>query len=85
MMAYHDAAVLVSLFTGDLYMEAGNADTVQDPAAVVAAYNNATAASSKQIHFFPSCGHSGPPVWAKEKWEEKVLHHRELFLKDALK
>ena len=84
-MAYHDAAVLVSLFTGDLYLEAGPVDTVQDPAAVLAAYNNASSAHSRQIHLYPWCSHSGAPLWRKEDWKEKVLYYRDLFLAEALK
>ena len=79
-MAYHDAAILVSMFEGALHIEAGNIDTVQDPAAVTAAYNNARSACSRQIFYFPWCGHGGPVSGKKEEWKESVLSFRESFI-----
>lgn len=85
MMAYHDAAILASLFTGALHIEAGNIDTVQDPAAVTAAYNNAVNCSEKELFFYPWCGHSGPVATKKGEWEEAVLRFRKQFIQEALK
>lgn len=85
MMAYHDAAILASLFTGALHIEVGNIDTVQDPAAVTAAYNNAVNCSEKELFFYPWCGHSGPVAAKKGEWEEAVLRFRNQFIQEALK
>lgn len=85
-LAYHDGAVLVSLFKGDLYIEAGNIDTTCDPAAVSAAYNNATQASSRQIVYYPHRPHGSrniAPAWHKD-WEEKVESRQQRFIKDVM-
>ncbi len=83
-MAYHDGATLVSLFRGDLYIEAGNIDTTCDPAAVSAAYNNANAARSRQILYFPWRPHTRMDIRNNEDWRESVLKRREAFIETAL-
>ncbi len=86
-MAYHDGAILVSLFEGKLYVESGNIDTTCDPAAVCAGYNNAKSVKSKEIHYYPW----RPHVWGyiedryKDDWAEKVYSHRDAFFKAYLK
>ena len=85
-LAYHDGAVLVSLFKGNLYIEAGNIDTTCDPAAVSAAYNNAASASSRQIVYYPHRPHGSrniAPAWHKD-WEEKVEPLQNKFIKDVM-
>lgn len=86
-MAYHDGAILVSLFEGKLYVESGNIDTTCDPAAVCAGYNNAKSVKSKEIHYYPW----RPHVWGyiedryKDDWAEKVYSHRDAFFNAYLK
>lgn len=86
-MAYHDGAILVSLFEGKLYVESGNIDTTCDPAAVCAGYNNAKSVKSKEIHYYPW----RPHVWGyiedryKDDWTEKVYSYRDAFFKAYLK
>lgn len=79
-MAYHDGATLVSLFKGDLFIEAGNIDTTCDPAAVSAAYNNANAVRSKQIFYFPWRPHTRMDLRNNTAWREAVLKPREAFI-----
>lgn len=80
-MSYHDGAVVVSMFKGDLYMEAGNIDVTCDPAAVCAGYNNAKAVKSKQIYFFPWRAHSytGTEDRVRDEWSKQVFPHRNEF------
>lgn len=86
-MAYHDGALLVSLFKGKLYMECGNIDITCDPAAVCAGYNNARAASYKEIHYYPWRPHTwnGIEERYRDHWNETVRSHREAFFKAYLK
>jgi len=84
-MAYHDGATLVSLFNGDLHIEAGNIDTTCDPAAVSAAFNNAGAVRSKQIFYFPYMPHTRMDIRNNTDWRESVLKQRESFIERALK
>ena len=83
-MAYHDGAILVSLFKGDLYIECGNIDLVCDPAAVSAGYNNAKAVNSKQIYYFPWRPHtySGMEARVRDEWTRQVSVHRNDFFKN---
>lgn len=83
-LAYHDAALLISLFKGDMLVEASNIDTVQDPAAVVAAFNNASAARSKNITFFPWAGHSGPDSGHSALYKSTVKSAQDRFVNDVL-
>lgn len=80
-MSYHDGATVISLFKGDLYMEAGNIDVTCDPAAVCAGYNNAKAVKSKQIYFFPWRAHSYTSTEdrVRDEWSKQVLPHRNAF------
>ena len=80
-LAYHDGAILVSLFKGKLYVEAGNIDLTCDPAAVSAGFNNALSARSRQIVYYPWRTHttSGMEARARKQWEEEVLVVREAF------
>ncbi len=80
-MAYHDGAILVSLFKGDLYIESGNIDWTCDPAAVCAGYNNAKQVKSKQIYYFPWRAHSWTSTEerVRDEWSESVYPHRESF------
>ncbi|MCR5019065.1 MAG: alpha/beta fold hydrolase [Bacteroidales bacterium] len=84
-MAYHDGALLVSMFKGELYLEAGNIDLICDPACVAAAYNNAGSVKSKQIHFFPRRPHGDKDLVEDEAWNELILQKREAFLKEAIR
>lgn len=80
-MSYHDGATVISLFKGDLYMEAGNIDITCDPAAVCAGYNNAKSVKSKQIYFFPWRAHSytNTELRVRDEWSKQVLPHRNAF------
>ena len=84
-MAYHDGALLVSLFKGELHIEAGNIDVTCDPACVAAAYNNAVNVTSKQIYFFPRRPHGDKDLLEDEAWNELVLKKREAFIREALR
>ncbi len=84
-LAYHDGATLVSLFKGDLHIEAGNIDMTCDPAAVAAAYNNANAVRSKQIFFFPWLPHTRMDLRNNADWREAVLKARDAFIEAAIK
>ncbi len=84
-LAYHDGATLVSLFKGDLHIEAGNIDMTCDPAAVAAAYNNANAVRSKQIFFFPWLPHTRMDLRNNADWREAVLTARDAFIEAAIK
>ena len=85
-MAYHDGALLVSLFKGDLYMESGNIDITCDPAAVCAGFNNAKAVKSKQIYYFPWRSHSytSMETRVRDEWSQQVYPHRDAFFKTFL-
>lgn len=84
-MAYHDGALLVSLFKGELHIEAGNIDVTCDPACVAAAYNNAINVTSKQIYFFPRRPHGDKDLLEDDAWNERVLKKREAFIMEALR
>lgn len=79
-LAYHDGATLISLFRGDLYVEAGNIDLTCDPAAVSAGFNTAKAVRSKEIHYFPWRPHTKIEERAQEEWKQTVLSRREAFI-----
>ena len=85
-LAYHDGAVLISLFKGQLYVEAGNIDLTCDPAAVSAGYNNASSAQSRQIVYYPWRTHttSGMEPDALERWNKEVLPIRDAFFNSFL-
>ena len=83
-MAYHDGALLVSLFKGELFIEAGNIDVTCDPACVAAAYNNAVNVKTKQIYFFPRRPHADKDLLTDPSWTEQVLKKREAFITEAL-
>lgn len=85
-MAYHDGAILVSLFKGDLYMEAGNIDWTCDPAAVSAGFNNAKSVHSKQIYYYPWRPHTYTAMEERfrEIWGKEVHSHRDAFFKSVL-
>lgn len=85
-MAYHDGAILVSLFKGDLYMESGNIDITCDPAAVCAGYNNARNVKSKQIYYYPWRSHSYTNMEerVRDEWSRQVYPHREAFFQAYL-
>lgn len=85
-MAYHDGATLVSLFKGDLYMEAGNIDWTCDPAAVSAGFNNARAVRSKQIYYYPWRPHTYTRMEERfrDTWGKEVHSHRDAFFKSVL-
>lgn len=83
-LAYHDGAVLVSLFKGNLYVEAGNIDLTCDPAAVCAGFNNAKAVKTKQIHYFPWRTHSNMEERVREEWRNEVLSGRDAFIASCL-
>ena len=83
-LAYHDAAILISLFKGDLLIEASNLDTVQDPVAVVAAFNNAASARSKNITFFPWAGHSGTDSAHVSLYKSTVRSAQDRFVTEVL-
>ena len=84
-LAYHDAAILISLFTGDLLVEASNIDTVQDPAAVTAAFNNARSVRSKNITYFPWAGHTGPDSAHAALYKTMVRAVQDRFIADVLR
>ena len=83
-LAYHDAALLISLFKGDLLIEASNIDAVQDPAAVSAAFNNAGSARSRSITFFPWAGHSGTDSAHAELYKKMVKDVKARFVEGVL-
>lgn len=85
-MAYHDGAILVSLFNGKLYMESGNIDWTCDPAAVCAGYNNAKRVKSKQIYYYPWRTHSYTSMEERYRdgWSKEVYPHRDAFFKACL-
>ncbi|MBP5538681.1 MAG: acetylxylan esterase [Bacteroidales bacterium] len=84
-LPYHDGALLVSLFKGKLYLEAGNADFTCDPACVSAGMNNASQAASKTIVFYPSRPHTTSAMGPlKKEWEEAVMPGRNAFFDACL-
>lgn len=85
-MAYHDGAILISLFKGKLYMESGNIDITCDPAAVCAGYNNAKAAQFKEIYYYPWRTHSYTNMEerVRDQWSNTVYPHRDAFFKACL-
>ena len=80
MMAYHDGAILVSLFKGKLWMEAGNIDMTCDPAAVSAGFNNAGAVASKEIRYYPWRSHTRMDPRNNKDWHQKVENDRNAFI-----
>ena len=85
-MAYHDGAILVSLFKGKLYVESGNIDVTCDPAAVCAGFNNAKAVQYKEIHYYPWRSHSWTNMEerVRDEWSKQVHTHRDAFFKAFL-
>lgn len=84
-LPYFDGALFLKHYKGELFVEAGLIDVTCPPCAVAAGFNN-SAASRKEIHFWPGRGHN---YWSdkasNDAWEKIVLLARDQYIDNYLR